>query len=163
MQKNLFVALKRLSLGLYTSMAIALCGANAAAQTVKPEDARAIQTVVRAQLDAFAADDATQAFSFAAPNIRDLFVTSERFLSMVRNNYPVVYRPASVAFLTPKGLDDDLVQPVYMRDGKGVSWLVMYTLRRQPDASWRISACVLAPTDARVASISRTPLLLYIS
>ena len=122
---------------------IALAAAPPAAAAVAPEDAQSIQKVVRAQLDAFAADDAKLAFSFAAPNIRTLFNTPESFLAMVRKGYPVVYRPASVLFLTPKALDAEVVQPVHMRDSQGGAWLVMYTLRRQADASWRISSCVL--------------------
>ena len=122
---------------------VALATAPSAAAAVAPEDVQSIQKVVRAQLDAFAADDAKLAFSFAAPNIRTLFNTPESFLAMVRKGYPVVYRPASVLFLTPKALDAEVVQPVHMRDSQGGAWLVMYTLRRQADASWRISSCVL--------------------
>ena len=37
-------------------------------------------------------DDAKRAFSYAAPSIRAMFGTPERFLAMVRAGYPVVYR-----------------------------------------------------------------------
>jgi Domain of unknown function (DUF4864) len=142
------VAMRHLSLG-FRSLLIA-CATFAAlvvtppaAAAVTPEDAQSIQKVVQAQLAAFAADDAKLAFSFAAPNIRTLFETPENFLAMVRKGYPVVYRPASVLFLTPKALDAEIVQPVHMRDSQGSAWIVMYTLRRQADTSWRISSCVL--------------------
>ena len=131
------------SLLLVGASLVALATAPSAAAAVAPEDAQSIQKVVQAQLAAFAADDAKPAFSFAAPNIRTLFDTPESFLAMVRKGYPVVYRPASVLFLTPKALDAEVVQPVHMRDSQGGAWLVMYTLRRQADASWRISSCVL--------------------
>ena len=103
---------------------------------------------MRAQLAAFVAEDAELAFSYAAPNIRSLFQTPERFMAMVRQGYPVVYRPAALLFLTPKALDAAVVQPVQMRDSSGKSWLAMYTLQRQTDASWLISACVLVPDRA---------------
>ena len=64
-------------------------------------DARKVRAVVQAQLDAFAHDDAARAFSYAAPNIRAMFGSAERFRARVRHAYPVVYRPASVAFLVP--------------------------------------------------------------
>jgi tripartite-type tricarboxylate transporter receptor subunit TctC len=81
----------------------------------------------------------------AAPNIRALFQTPENFMAMVRQAYPVVYRPKDVQFLTPRSLDAAVVQPVHMRDSDGKSWLAMYTLQRQADGRWLISGCVLAP------------------
>ena len=112
---------------------------------VSAESAQAVQATVRAQLAAFAGDDAERAFSYAAPNIRALFQTPENFMAMVRQAYPVVYRPAELRFLTPKSLDAAVVQPVHMRDVGGLSWLAMYTLQRQADGGWLISGCALAP------------------
>ena len=125
----------------------ALLGSSARA-AVSVEDAQAVQVTVRAQLAAFVAEDAELAFSFAAPNIRSLFQTPERFMAMVRQGYPVVYRPAALLFLTPRVLDAAVVQPVQMRDSNGNAWLAMYTLQRQTDARWLISACVLVPDRA---------------
>jgi hypothetical protein len=122
----------------------ALLGSSARA-AVSVEDAQAVQVTVRAQLAAFAAEDAERAFSYAAPNIRALFQTPENFMAMVRQAYPVVYRPVDLRFLTPKSLDAAVVQPVHMRDAGGLSWLAMYTLQRQADGGWLISSCVLAP------------------
>ena len=113
--------------------------------TVSAVDARAVQLVVRAQLDAFADDDAKLAFSFAAPSIRGMFGTPENFLEMVRSGYPVVYRPASVTFLKPTPDANEIVQPVQMTDGQGGSWLAVYRVQRQKDKSWRITGCVLVP------------------
>ena len=72
-----------------------------AAPDVSAADAKAVRSVIEAQLAAFAADDADKAFSFAAPGIRAMFITAERFLSMVREGYPVVYRPVSVTDQVP--------------------------------------------------------------
>ena len=66
-------------------------------------DERGVREVVQAQLAAFAGDDAEKAFSYAAPNIRQSLGTAERFMAMVRSNYAVVYRPASVTLLRPEG------------------------------------------------------------
>ncbi len=71
-------------------------------QTVSAADMRTARAVVQAQLDAFAADDAPRAFSLAAPGLREVFGNADRFMAMVRSSYPVVYRPASVAFLVPE-------------------------------------------------------------
>ncbi len=115
-----------------------------AAPAVSAADAKAARAVIEAQLAAFAADDADKAFSYAAPGIRAMFVTAERFLAMVRQGYPVVHRPASVTFLGPEWIDDKLIQRVQMTDRAGAPWMVVYELERQADRSWRIAACVAA-------------------
>ena len=120
-----------------------------AAPDVSTADAKAARAVIEAQLAAFAADDAEKAFSYAAPGIRALFVNAERFMSMVREGYPVVYRPASVAFLKPEWSDSKLLQRVQMTDAAGAPWMVVYELERQADKSWRIAACVAARGNAR--------------
>lgn len=113
----------------------------AAAEPVSTADAKAVRSVVEAQLEAFAADDAKRAFSFAAPSIREMFGTPDRFMAMVRAGYPVVYRPASVTFLAPMRIDGQLVQGVQLTDSAGSLWLAVYRLERQPDRSWRIGGC----------------------
>ena len=97
-----------------------------------------------------AADDAKRAFAYAAPVIRDMFGTPDRFLAMVRTRYPVVYRPASVIFLSPVRVDGQLVQGVNMTDPSGGLWLAVYQFERQPDASWRISGCVVQPSSGKM-------------
>ena len=108
---------------------------------VSQADTQGARAAIQAQLKAFAADDAKRAFSFATPQLRQMFGTPENFIEMVRNGYPVVYRPASVAFLKPERDGNALVQAVHMTDADGVLWLVLYHLERQPDKSWRISGC----------------------
>ena len=115
----------------------------ARAQLTEPS-AQAVRDTVQAQLAAFAADDADLAFSYAAPVIRDMFQTPEKFMAMVQQTYPVVYRPAKVLFLAAKGPDSAVVQPVRMWDLGGNSWLATYRLERQTDGRWLINGCVLA-------------------
>ena len=116
---------------------------------VSDAQAQQFQRLVRAQLDAFAADDAPRAFSYAAATIQQMFGTPEVFLQMVRASYPVVYRPASVTFLKPRPDGPDIVQPVHMTDAAGASWLALYRLVQLEDKSWRIAGCVLAASSAR--------------
>jgi sugar (pentulose or hexulose) kinase len=122
-----------------------------AADGVSPADAKAVRALIEAQLAAFASDDAIKAYSLAAPAIQTMFVNAERFLAMVREQYPVVYRPASVAFLQPEWIEGKLVQRVQMSDAAGVPWMVVYQLERQPDRSWRIAGCVAARGQGRSA------------
>lgn len=116
---------------------------------VSAADAQAMQTVVRAQLAAFAADDAQRAFSYATASIQTMFGTPDNFIDMVRTTYPVVYRPVKVAFLKPATDAGRFLQPVHMTDGRGGAWIAVYSMQRQPDKSWRIAGCVLVPDSGQ--------------
>ena len=110
---------------------------------VPPGEARAVREVIEAQLDAFAKDDAARAFSLAAPGIREIFGSAEKFMDMVRSSYAVVYRPKSVLFEAPVLIDGQVVQPVRMTDAEGRGWIAIYPMQRQPDGSWRTNGCQL--------------------
>ena len=130
------------TLGLAVSLA-------AHAGGVSKADAQKVRAVIQAQLDAFAADDARRAFSYAAPGIRQMFGTPERFLAMVREGYPVVYRPASIGYLKPEANGRTVIQAVEMADGEGTLWVAIYQLERHQGA-WRITGCELVPSDGKV-------------
>lgn len=108
-----------------------------------------VRAVVQAQLDAFAADNARQAFALAAPALQTQFGTPENFMVLVRTAYPVVYAPASVAFLQAEAQDAEAIQRVQMTDQQGKAWLAVYSLQRQKDRSWRISGCVVVENRGR--------------
>ena len=132
-------------------IAFAALSANApaAAEPVAAGDARAVRAVVSAQLEAFASDDAQRAFSYAAPAIRTMFGTPERFLAMVRAGYPVVYRNAGVSFLVPLRVGSEIVQGVHLTDADGALWLATYRLERQSDGVWRINGCDVQPAPGK--------------
>jgi hypothetical protein len=116
----------------------------AIAGPLSAQDEKQIIGVVQSQLNAFAADDAEKAFSYAAPNIRALLGTAENFLEMVRSQYDVVVHPVSVVFLKPKGDGALSIIKVQLTDGDGDVWTATYTLQRQKNKQWRITGCVLA-------------------
>jgi Domain of unknown function (DUF4864) len=120
------------------------------ADALSAEDEKKIRTVVRGQLDALAKDDAVKAFSYAAPNIRKAFGTAPRFLDMVQRGYPVVVRPASVAFLKAEGKSELAFQRVQMTDQAGLPWLVTYSLARQKNGVWRITGCSVLENRGRM-------------
>jgi len=120
------------------------------APAVSGAEAKAVQQVIRAQLDAFAADDAAKAYSYASPSIRSVFPSADIFMHMVRNGYPVVYRPASVAFLKPEKDGDEILQPVRMTDEEGRVWIALYTMQRQASGAWLTNGCRLARGQAQV-------------
>lgn len=114
-----------------------------------PQDRSAIQGVINHQLDAFLRDDAAGAYSFAAPNVREIFPTPEIFIDMVRRGYRPVYRPATREFSELAQRDGDLVQEVELTGPDGKPVLALYTMRKSADGTWQIAACVLI-ASARV-------------
>lgn len=120
------------------------------AENLSAADGKNIRAVVEGQLAAFARDDADKAFSFAAPNVRKALGSAANFMSMVRSDYPVVYRPASVAFLKVEGKDGDVIQRVQMADASGDAWLAVYSLQKQKNKSWRITGCTVVKSTGRM-------------
>lgn len=126
-----------------------LLPAAAGAAMLAETDARAVRQVVQAQLDAFAADDAERAFSYASASIQTQFGDAATFMAMVRNGYPMVVRPATVSFFqaqadgTADGAPSAVRQEVQMRDREGRLWMATYLLERQAGKGWRISGCVV--------------------
>ena len=144
-------SLARLAAMAMAMFSLVMLQATAQAAAFTPADEKSVRSVIQAQLAAFAKDDATQAFSYAAPNVRKAIGTASRFLSMVQNDYPVVYRPATVAFLKANGRDDNVIQRVQMLDAEGESWLAIYSLQRQKNRTWRITGCSVVENKGRMA------------
>jgi hypothetical protein len=130
---------------LFMMIAFALAATTQALAGPLPEsEANKVQSVIVAQLAAFADDDAESAFQTATPAVREAIGSSGRFLAMVRGAYPMVYRPASVTFHKPEEDEGSVLQLVEITDTNAKSWLALFALERQPDATWRISGCVVA-------------------
>jgi hypothetical protein len=134
-------ALITLSLGLATGVAWP-------AEVPEAQAAKA-REVVQAQLDAFAADDARRAFLLASPSARRHLRSPDNFINLVRRNYAVVYRPASVAFLKPQLIDGVVILGVQITDAQGSAWLATYQLERQPDGIFLIDGCELVANEGR--------------
>ena len=112
---------------------------------VSDADRQAVVQVIRDQMDAFRRDDAPAAFAFAAPNIQGMFGNDPaRFMAMVREGYPPVYRPRSAEFGPPVTVDGQVVEHVEITGPDGVARTAVYTLEREQDGRWRISGCVLS-------------------
>lgn len=133
-------------------MALAILAGNiaaphAAAQTaqepVSAEDRATFERVIGAQIEAFRAGNAADAFSFAAPGIQAKFGTPATFMQMVTTGYGALVDPQSFAFGT---VTDELGYPTQVAtiiDRQGAAWTALYAFERQADGTWRISGCVL--------------------
>jgi Domain of unknown function (DUF4864) len=130
-------------------------GASWAAQHVQRKvsaaQAREARKVVRAQLAAFASGNSSLAFAYASPGIRKVFDDEpERFMSMVKSEYPQVVRPSSITFLKAAWIDGTLTQAVQLADDAGAVWLALYQLEQQADKSWRIAGCEIFAAEGRM-------------
>jgi hypothetical protein len=130
---------RALKLALAPLLALSAFSAQAAGLT--PKEEKEIVAVVQAQLNAFAADDAKKAFSFASPTIRKAMGNADNFMAMVRSEYQVVYRPASTAFLKPIGHANEAYVRVQLTDKDGDAWIATYTLERLKNRKWVITGC----------------------
>lgn len=129
---------------LFVVLVIAVAASTALSSHAAPlseSDIEAVQRTIATQLAAFAQDDAEGAFETATPAVREAMGTSTRFLALVRGAYPMVYRPSAVKFHKPSQQEARVLQLVEIKDGNAKSWLALFALERQPDASWRISGC----------------------
>lgn len=88
----------------------------------------AIQGVIQRQIEAFLADDFETAFGFASPNIKRMFGDSVNFGRMVREGYPMVWRPGDVRYLEQEARGGAVHQKVLVTDQAGVPFVLDYQM-----------------------------------
>ena len=104
----------------------------------------AIESTIQSQIDAFLRDDFAAAFAFASPTIQNIFHTPENFGTMVRNGYPMVWRPGSVRYGDLREIDGALWQEVIVTDDAGRLHALAYRME-QIDGAWRIAGVQILP------------------
>ena len=109
----------------------------------RADDIAAAKSVIRAQEQAFARDDAAAAYSYAAPAIKQIFPAADIFMAMVENAYAPIYRHKSFEFGETKVDGDWIGQHVHIIDANGEAWDALYTLEQQSDGSYKITGCSL--------------------
>ncbi|GMO30813.1 DUF4864 domain-containing protein [Bradyrhizobium sp. TM233] len=111
--------------------------------SARADDVATAQGVIRAQEQAFARNDASAAYSHAAPAIKEIFPAPDMFMSMVQNGYAPVYRHRSFEFGESKSEGGWIAQRVHIIDANGEAWEALYTLEQQADGSYKITGCSL--------------------
>ena len=114
-----------------------LCLGPANSQSELPREP-GIEATITAQIDAFLEDDFAKAFSYASPNIQGIFGSSDRFGQMVRQGYPMVWRPEDVQYLELRDISGNLWQKVLIRDRKGGMHVLDYQMIETGDG-WKIN------------------------
>jgi hypothetical protein len=122
-----------------------------AQQDVSAADRQAIRSIIQSQVDAFRRDDGEAAFGYASPAIRQMFGNAQTFMDMVRQGYPMVYRPRVFDFAEIVTLNGAPTQKVHVvgPDGRPVD--AFYPMTQLLDGSWRIDGCYLREPDQHQA------------
>ena len=97
-----------------------------------------VQEIISSQIDAFKQNDFKRAYTFAAPNIQAQFPSPEVFGLMVRNGYPVIWRPKSFKFTEFKDLGNRCIQRVLFQSYNGSLETYDYILEKN-DNVWKIA------------------------
>ncbi len=124
--------------GLFAAFVTAVLSLPAAAQE------EPIQTTIQSQIEAFQADDFGRAFTFASPTIKGMFGTPENFGAMVKQGYPMVYRPAEVQMMELREVAGSLWQRVHVVDQAGAGWYLDYRMVETAEG-WQIDAVQILP------------------
>lgn len=109
-----------------------------------------IEGVIRGQIEAFLADDFDAAFAFASPAIKGIFGDPDRFGTMVREGYPMVWRPAEVTFLGLEDRGGATIQKVLIRDQDGALHVLAYQMLRT-ETGWQINGVSILRASDRSA------------
>jgi hypothetical protein len=114
--------------------------ASAQAQEITIED------VITAQIEAFRQNDVETAFTLASPKIQQLFGSPEKFGNMVRDGYPMVWRPADVSFLRQRRKAGVVYQEMRFFDAAGAGHSFVYEMV-QVSGSWKIDGVYRLKSD----------------
>jgi hypothetical protein len=125
-------------------LTIVFLGLSGMAATAQQSRDPAIESTIQQQFDAFLQDDVNRAFSFASPNIKGIFGSPERFGQMVKNGYPMVWRPSDVRFLELREVAGNLWQRVMVTDQAGRTHVLDYQMV-QTSEGWQINGVQLLP------------------
>ena len=113
------------------------------ADSLSAADQATFRDLISGQIQAFQHDDGAAAYGYASPTIQGLFQSPDRFMAMVKNGYPPVYRPQSVTFGPLADGPNGPLQKVFLVGPDGRNWVAIYALQRQPDGTWKINGCTL--------------------
>ncbi len=118
------------------------CAGPAPAQT--PQET-AIRDVITRQLEALRRGDAHAAFAVASPAIQSLFGSPAKFMSMVEQGYPQIYRSRSHRFLKLETIEGKPVQRVLIESAAGT--VVARYEMAELAGTWRINGVAIEKTD----------------
>lgn len=110
---------------------------------------KAAQAAIDGQIKAFLSGDNAAAYSFAAPNVKQLFPTLDTFMGMVTSGYQPVYKPQNYSFGKVEELSaTSIVQQVLLTGPDGRDYEAVYTLELHSDGMYRITGVSLRASNS---------------
>ena len=100
-----------------------------------------VRFTISSQIDAFKKNDVKKAYTFAAPNIQAQFPNPDLFGLMVRNGYPIIWRPKSFKFTEFRDLGETCVQRVLFQSYSGSLKSYDYILEKNNNL-WKIAGVI---------------------
>ena len=97
-----------------------------------------VRYTISSQIDAFKDNDVKKAYTFAAPNIQAQFPSADIFGLMVRNGYPIIWKPKNYKFTTFKDLGNKCIQRVLFQSYNGSLASYDYILEKDGNL-WKIA------------------------
>lgn len=131
------------------ALAIALLASATVGASAGEAEVRAAQQTIDGQLKAFQAGDGALAYSFAVPNIKQIFPTADVFMGMVQQGYAPVFKPQNYSFgATEEPSPTTIVQQVMIVGPDGKDYEASYRLELQPDGVFRITSVSLRAANS---------------
>ena len=97
-----------------------------------------VRNTISSQIEAFKENNIKKAYTFAAPNIKAQFPNPDVFGLMVRNGYPVIWRPKNFKFTKFQDLGNKSIQRVLFQSYDGSLETYDYVLEKYDDL-WKIA------------------------
>ena len=102
------------------------------------DESEMVRNTISSQIEAFKENNIKKAYEFAAPNIQAQFPNPDVFGLMVRNGYPVIWRPKSFKFTKFQDLGNKSIQRVLFQSYNDSLEIYDYILEKYDDL-WKIA------------------------
>ena len=98
-----------------------------------------VQLIISSQINAFQNFDTKKAYSFASPFIKSKFSNADKFGSMVKSAYPMIWEPKEFKFLEFTLFNESLIQRVLFIDKNERIFMFDYEIKNYGRDKWLIN------------------------
>ena len=98
-----------------------------------------MQLIISSQINAFQNFDTKKAYSFASPFIKSKFSNADKFGSMVKSAYPMIWEPKEFKFLEFTLFNESLIQRVLFIDKNERIFMFDYEIKNYGQDEWLIN------------------------
>lgn len=108
-----------------------------------------IHNIISDQLTAFINEDATRAYSYAAPLVKLRFPTADLFMNMVEKGYGAIYHSTSHDFgRSHLSKDNEFFQELILTDQQGKTWQSVYVMQKLSKGDWKVKSVHIRPSTS---------------